>query len=855
MNEIYKPVPNYPNYLVSNLGNIKNKRTNHVLKGSVDIHNYKYYQLINETEKKQFSCHRLVAEVFIPNPENKSQVNHKDKNKKNNHVDNLEWMTPSENIKHAIKDGKKKGNTINKRVKIIEKDNITIFDSIVDAAKHYDVPKGSLSAALKKDDNIYKSNIHKDLTFTIEHMQDEYDINEIWKTVDIDGFKHLDISKSGIVRNIKTKKRVIGFSDGRYQRIAGDISVNNLSMALHRLVAFTFIDNPNDKPYVNHIDGNTFNNCVDNLEWCTQSENMIHAFATGLISKETKQKNIYQLDLNGSIIKMFNSVNEACKTLECTDSSISSCCSDYNNDNYSTYNGYQWCYVENYKNRTIAKSFQKIFPELVDREDIDYNIIRKYIINISRPLWIIDLDGTRIKHFESMNQAAIKLGISCGNINTSNKGDNLINGYSFKYLTYEDMIDTESYKIKNIPEKIKNIYDITDDSTLIHPKIISLLKQNIDVDGKISINNKPIVQETTDGQFVKAFPNPSKAREELKLSRQTVENVLINKTSTAGGFRFRYLELNDIALDFIDNNNPTGEYISPLSPIVKIKPQGNTPIRDVYQIELNGNFINKFKGFKAAGDWIKERDNIETNTPIHKPIGVSARKYNSGEYSISNGYMWCYEDKYEEGKFGEKVYELFPDLKDYQNEIDYDVIRKYFISKKKPIWQIAIDGSRVNLFDSKEEAIEKLADIKIESPSIGKCLKDSNYIIKGFSFRYATYNDLVNIDDSYKIKNIPELIKNIFNITDDNTTIHPKIVKLLHENITSRGFLVINTPPVVQLSEKDDFITVYANQTIASNETGLCTASIASVIKGEWQTAKNMKFRYLQLNDPILQFI
>jgi hypothetical protein len=866
--EIYLPLSkhpnytNYSNYLVSNFGNIKNKKTNHILRGCSDKHNYKYYQLFSDDNKtKQFSCHRLVADLFIPNPDNKPQVNHIDSNKKNNHVDNLEWMTASENVKHAIKNGRKKGNTINKKVKIIDEDNITFFDSITDAANHYEVPKECLSLAMKKDNNVYKSNLQKGLTFKIKHVPDKYDENEIWEKINIDGYKHLEITKSGLIRNRKTKKTVIGQDDGRYIRIKGSVKIQQKSCALHRLIAQTFIENPENKPYINHKDGNTKNNCVDNLEWCTQSENVIHALDTGLMNPSHDNyytRSILQLELNGDVIKEYDSISKAAKDINCKASLISNVCRDYDKDKYAVSFGYLWCYIENYKGKTIAKMLENIFPELVDREDIDYNVIRKYIVNNSRPIWQIDLDGTRIKQFDSIIDAARHLNVEPSNISITINNENLVCGYTFNYLTYEDMINTESHMIKNIPEKIKSIYNITDDNTFIHPKIINLLKQNIDVEGKLSINNKPVIQETTDGKFVKVYPNPTKAIEELKLSRQTVENVLVKKTLTAGGFRFRYLELDDIALDFIDNDNPNKIYISPLQPLPKkVKPVGKAPTIDIYQLELNGKKIREFVGFKAAGDWIKEKYNIKTDKPIHKPINASARKYRDGEYAVSNGYMWCYADtpekkNYHEGRFGDKVYELFPDLKDYQGEIDYDIIRKYFMLKKKPIWQIALDGTRVKLFDSKEEAVEGLKNIKIESPSIGKCLKDSKFIIKGFTFRYATYEDLADIDNSYKIKNIPDLIKNIFNITNDNTIIHPKIVELLLGNVTSRGSIVINTPPIVHLSENDEFINVYPNQTIASKEIGLCTASILKVLRGEWQTAKKHKFRYLQLDDPIL---
>lgn len=281
---------------------------------------------------------------------------------------------------------------------------------------------------------------------------------------------------------------------------------------------------------------------------------MIHANSTGLINYDSHKKNyrkIYQLELDGNIIKQFDGIVNAEKDLDdkkmCAET-IVKVCVDYKKNKYSTTFGYCWCYV----GTKYAQSFETIFPELIGRNDIDFDVIRKYIINISRSIWLIDLDGTRIKQYNSMNEGAIELNITMQPISASLKNSNyLVGGYAFRYVSYEDMINKDSYKIKNIPDKIKNIFNIQNDYAYIHPKIIKLLKENIDSKNATNIKTPPVVQETVDEQFIQVYPSPAIARYKLGFGRGAIEEVLKGKNKTSGGFKFRYLELDNHVLDLI----------------------------------------------------------------------------------------------------------------------------------------------------------------------------------------------------------------------------------------------------------------------------------------------------------------
>lgn len=109
MREIWKDVIGFEGkYQISNFGRIKSLNYNNthkekIMKLSLDKYGYTKLSIAKNNKDYSKTIHRLVAQAFIPNPENKSQINHKNGVKTDNRVENLEWCTVSENHKHAFK--------------------------------------------------------------------------------------------------------------------------------------------------------------------------------------------------------------------------------------------------------------------------------------------------------------------------------------------------------------------------------------------------------------------------------------------------------------------------------------------------------------------------------------------------------------------------------------------------------------------------------------------------------------------------------------------------------------------------------------------------------------------------------
>lgn len=137
MNEIYKIIEEFPNYEISNLGNVRNKKTKRVLKPSKDARGYCRVVLYKDGMPNTRKVHRLVMITFKPVEEMENlQVDHVDFNPENNCLDNLQWLSAFEN-------GSKKSKSNWKKVLCVET-GIT-YESVSDAARQTGISNGNIS--------------------------------------------------------------------------------------------------------------------------------------------------------------------------------------------------------------------------------------------------------------------------------------------------------------------------------------------------------------------------------------------------------------------------------------------------------------------------------------------------------------------------------------------------------------------------------------------------------------------------------------------------------------------------------------------------------------------------------------
>lgn len=207
-------------------------------------------------------------------------------------------------------------------------------------------------------------------------------MQEIWK--DIAGYENLyQVSSFGNVRSkdrtIKRNSDYTGdlplkgrllkarISNAGYKRVTLCKKNKMKTFSVHRLVAITFIDNPQNLPFVNHKDENKLNNHVSNLEWCTNEYNMSYGTVGKRISK-AKSCPVFQYDISGNFLCKYESITQASDITGFSISGIAMCC----RKQYHTYMGYVW--------RLEGDSFSltKKQAKIVKKYDKNNNLISTY---------------------------------------------------------------------------------------------------------------------------------------------------------------------------------------------------------------------------------------------------------------------------------------------------------------------------------------------------------------------------------------------------------------------------------------------------------------------------------------------
>jgi len=401
LEEIWKDLPKellLSKYEISNNGRLRNKLSKKISIRKQDINGYiRAHLCLDNNLRKDFSYHKLCL-ISFKNIMSDKIIDHINNIRDDNRISNLRWVTYTENNTNKIFKYQKGKSIIQYD---LDGNFIKIWDKISDVVKELGITNQNISANLKTKQKsaggfIWKYNI---INFD----------GEIWKKFPIDNSDEIYVSSLGRIKR-RNDDSTISYGSLKKNGYC-EIIVDDKHFFIHRMVAITFIENPDNKLYVNHKDSIKNNNKVENLEWISHVENVNYSLnLKNRLSNNVLSNIILQIDIKtDKIVNEYLSFSVAMKTTGIK--GVKNCCYG----NRKTAGGYKWCIKEKeITKNTIENKFNVYFDKVINIEYVNGTTEFVYDLTVEKTKNFQLFNGLNIRdtfHKAGQSESSVTVGV------------------------------------------------------------------------------------------------------------------------------------------------------------------------------------------------------------------------------------------------------------------------------------------------------------------------------------------------------------------------------------------------------------------------------------------------------------